>query len=74
MENFVQLLADLFEDTDQNVFTSQTRFKELEEWSSLIALSIILMADEEYGVTLEAKDIKEVDTIEELFQVVNAKL
>lgn len=58
MEKFIELFANLFDETDINVFTPQTKFKELEEWSSLIALSVILMVDEEYGITIEGKDIK----------------
>ena len=53
MEKFIELFANLFDETDINVFTPQTKFKELEEWSSLIALSVILMVDEEYGITIE---------------------
>lgn len=58
MEKFIELFANLFDETDINVFTPQTKFKELEEWSSLIALSVILMVDEEYGITIEGKTLK----------------
>lgn len=73
MEKFIELFANLFDETDINVFTPQTKFKELEEWSSLIALSVILMVDEEYGITIEGKDIKNVGTIEELFNTIESK-
>ena len=62
MEKFIELFANLFDETDINVFTPQTRFKELEEWSSLIALSVILMVDDE-----------NVGTIEELFNTIESK-
>ena len=68
MEKFIELFANLFDETDINVFTPQTKFKELEEWSSLIALSVILMVDEEYG-----KDIENVGTIKELFNTIESK-
>ena len=35
--------------------TEKTIFIELEEWSSLTALSIIAMVDEEYGVKITGK-------------------
>ena len=70
MEKFIELFANLFDETDINVFTPQT---ELEEWSSLIALSVILMVDEEYGITIEGKDIENVGTIEELFNTIESK-
>lgn len=73
MEKFIELFANLFDETDINVFTPQTKFKELEEWSSLIALSVILMVDEEYGITIERKDIENVGTIEELFNTIESK-
>ena len=73
LDNFIQNFADIFDDTDRNLFTPQTRFKELEEWSSLIALSVILMVDEEYGITIEGKDIENVNTIEELFNTIESK-
>lgn len=73
MEKFIELFANLFDETDINVFTPQTKFKELEEWSSLIALSVILMVDEEYGITIEEKDIENVGTIEELFNTIESK-
>ena len=53
--------------------TAETKFKELDEWSSLIALSIIAMVDEEYDVTLKGNDINTSSTIEDLFNVVKSK-
>ena len=49
-------------------------FKNLDEWSSLIALSVIAMVDEEYDVTLKGDDVRNADTIEDLFNVVKNKL
>lgn len=41
IKEFIQNFADQFDDTDASVFTSETKFKELEEWSSLTALSVM---------------------------------
>ena len=49
-------------------------FKELDEWSSLIALSVIAMADEEYEVTLKGDDIRNANTVEDLFNTVKSKM
>lgn len=70
---FVQNFADQFDETDAEVFTPETRFRDLDEWSSLIGLSIILMVDEEYGITLGAEDMKQAETIEDLFNIVQSK-
>ena len=50
-----------------------TDFKELDEWSSLLALSIIAMVDEEYNVTLKGDDIRNSKTIADLFELVKSK-
>ena len=52
LKEFIQNFADQFDDTDTSVFTQETKFKELEEWSSLTALSVIAMIDEEYDVKI----------------------
>lgn len=67
---FIKNFADQFDETDASAFNAATKFKELDEWSSLIALSIIAMIDEEYDVTLKGDDIRKSDTIEDLFEIV----
>jgi len=73
IKDFVEKFAEQFEETDVNVFTPETKFHELEEWSSLTALSIIAMVDEEYDITLKGDDVRNAITIEDLFEVVKNK-
>ena len=73
LEEFVALFADQFDDTDASEITAATEFKNLDEWSSLIALGIIAMVDEEYDVTLKGDDIRNSNTIEDLFNIVKAR-
>lgn len=73
LNEFVAHFAEQFEDTDASVFTPETKFRELEEWSSLLALSIIAMVDEEYDVALKGNEMKAANTIQELFDIVKAK-
>jgi len=74
LEEFVTLFAEQFDDTDVSEFTPSTVFHELDEWSSLIGLSIIAMADEEFEVDLNADDMISSVTIEDLYNKVIAKL
>ncbi len=73
LNEFVAHFAEQFEDTEASVFTPETKFRELEEWSSLIGLSVIAMVDEEYDVTLKGNDIKAANTVGELFEIVKNK-
>lgn len=71
---FIENFADQFNDTDASEIKAETVFKDLEEWSSLIALSVIAMIDEEYDITIKGDDIRNSDTIEDLFNIVKSKL
>ncbi|MCD8186108.1 MAG: acyl carrier protein [Rikenellaceae bacterium] len=73
VENFIQHFANQLDDTDVSVLTPLTEFKTLDEWSSLTALSIIAMADEEYNAKLKGEDLKNALTLEDLFQIVLSK-
>lgn len=73
IKEFIQNFADQFDDTDASVFTPETVFHELDEYSSLIALSLIAMVDEEYDVTLKGDDMRSAVTIQDLFNIVQAK-
>lgn len=73
IKEFIQNFAEQFDDTDASVFTPETVFHELEEYTSLTALSIIAMVDEEYGVPIGANEMKSSVTIQDLFDQVQAK-
>ena len=73
LNEFVAYFAEQFEDTDVNEIQATTVFKDLDEWSSLVALSVIAMVDEEYNVSIKGEDIRNSNTIEDLFNAVKAK-
>lgn len=73
LKDFIENFANQFDDTELDEFKAETVFKELDEWSSLIALSIIAMIDEEYDITIKGDDIRNSNTIEDLFNTIKAK-
>jgi acyl carrier protein len=72
IKDFIENFAAQFDEADASKFTAKTEFRGLEEWSSLIALSVIAMVDDEYGITLKGDDMRSAKTIEDLFNVVKA--
>lgn len=73
LNEFIANFADQFDETDASEINAATEFKALDEWSSLIALSIIAMVDEEYDVTLKGDDIRSSNTVEDLFNIVKSR-
>lgn len=74
LNDFITHFAEQFDETDASEFTAETVFHDLDEYSSLIALSIIAMVDEEYDVTLKGDDMKSAVTIEDLYNIVKSKM
>ena len=73
INEFIENLADQFDDIDVASLTPTTVFKELEDWTSLVALSVIAMIDEEFEVAVNADDMISSVTIEDLYNKVVAK-
>lgn len=73
IKDFIVIFADQFEDTDADVFTPETEFHEMEEWSSMMALSVMSMIEDEYEVTVNAEELRNVKNIQELFNLVESK-
>ena len=71
LNDFIEKFAEQFEETENAIFTGNTNFKELDEWTSLTALSIIAMLDEEYNISLKSDYLLKSSTIEELFERIN---
>ena len=74
LSEFVELFAEQFDETDASEIQASTQFHDLEEWSSLIGLSVIAMVDEEFDVALKGDDVKTSVTVEDLYNKVIAKL
>ncbi len=74
LNEFVALFAEQFDDTDPSTITATTVFHDLEEWSSLVGLSVIAMVDEEFDVALKGDDVKNAVTVEDLYNNVKAKV
>lgn len=73
LNEFIQNFSSQFDETDPAVFNASTQFRNLDEWSSLIALSIISMIDEEYNISLDSDDLRKAITIEDLYNITKNK-
>ena len=74
INEFTLNFAEQFEETEASEFSPETVFRDNDEWSSLLALSIMAMVDEEYDVQLSANEMRQANTIQELFDIVKSHL
>ena len=73
LNEFVANVADLFDDTDASEITPSCVFHDLEEWSSLIGMSIIALAKTEYGKAITGAELRACATVEDVFNLINNK-
>ena len=70
---FISNFAAQFDDTDESLFSMETLFRELDEWSSLNALAIMNMIGKKYDVQLKPDEMKQTNTVQELYDLVLLK-
>ena len=58
---------------DPAIFEADLDFHELDSWSSLTSLGVVAMVYQEYGVELDTQDVRNADTIEDLFNIVKER-
>ena len=73
MQEFVANFANQFDDTELEMFNSETRFRDLEEWSSLIGLAVLNMIAKKYDIKITPAELRSVETIEALYNLVISK-
>lgn len=71
MNEFINNFVDQFDDAPTIEVTPETHFHEMDGWSSMIALSVMAMIDEEYDVQIKADEMRNSQTIQELFDIVH---
>lgn len=71
LKDFIENFAEQFEDTDISEFAADTEYQSLDEWSSVIILSVIACVRTKYGKKITASNLRECSTIGELFNLIN---
>lgn len=72
LKDFFANFAEVLDLDDDNSLSENTEFKNLEEWSSLSALGLMAMIDEQYGVSLTAADIRGSKTIGDIIEKIKS--
>jgi acyl carrier protein len=70
---FLQNFVNIFDDTELSALSVSTNFRDIEEWTSLTALSLLAMVEEEYAVCLNDADLKKCLTIDDIILVIESK-
>lgn len=70
MDEFLAEMAEILEEDAVGPSDELTGF---ESWDSLAALSVVAMADAQFGVKMSSQEVRSAETVEELYQLISAK-
>lgn len=73
IKEFIEYFADELDETTIDELSPETNFKSLSEWSSLTALSIIAMVEDNYEKEITGEDLRSSTTLQDLFNLVKSK-
>ena len=68
MEEFLELAAEVFEVEPEDISMDTVFREEIEEFSSLVGFSLIVMMEDEYGVRVPVDEFLECKTVGDLYK------
>jgi len=74
IEDFIAHLEEEYEDLAPGALKPNSVFREVFEWNSINALILIAMVKIEYDVTINAEDIANSKTVEDLFTIIKSRV
>jgi acyl carrier protein len=72
IKEFIEKFAEAIEVDNVDALTPETEFHDLDEWSSISIMLLIAFFDEEFDKQIGNKEIKEADTIQDLYKLATA--
>ena len=66
-QKLINNFTEMLEESPSTPMTENTIIRDLDEWDSMTALSLMAMIDEEYGLDLNPKQLESIITINDLF-------
>lgn len=71
---FIEKIEEEIEEFEPGALQPNTNYRDLEDWSSMHALIIIALADTEFEVTVTGEDLRQCNTVQELYDLVKSRM
>ena len=73
IDTFLKKIVEIFDDLPSQEISITSNFRDIDGWSSMTALSLMAMIDEEYDVVIKGDDIRNAVTIGDIFSIVKSR-
>lgn len=71
MKNLIDEFTNLLDEKPSIAINADTVFKEIPEWDSLLALTLIVMVSNNYKKSINGEDVRRCQTIRDLYELIN---
>ena len=67
LQEFINDFAEVLEIENASAITGETRFRDLDEWSSLSVMLLVAMFDEKFEKEISGTDIRTCTTVSDVY-------
>ena len=72
--DFITKVENEIDEISPGTLKPDTQFRSIAEWSSMHALIIIALVDTDYDVTITGEDLRNSQTMNDLFNIVKSRV
>jgi len=73
IQEFITIIEEEFDEVEIGSLSPSTSFRQMEGWSSMHALILIALVDNHFDVLLTGEELRNMDSIEDLFTFLETK-
>ena len=73
ISEFIKKIEFEIDEIEAGALKPDTKYREMEDWSSMLGLIFIALIDTEYGITINGEELINAITIQDLYNVVKSK-
>ena len=74
ISEFIEKIESEIEDFPPGTLKPDTKYRTMEGWSSMHALIIVALVDTEYNVTITGEDLRNSQTVTDLFTIIKSRV
>jgi acyl carrier protein len=73
IQQLIDQIENEFDEVQSGTIKPESSFRELDGWSSMHALILIALIDNEYDILLTGEQLKNAQTVQDLFEIIQSK-
>ena len=70
---FINDFTSQFIDADEISVDENTKFRDIGSWDSMTGMAVLVMIEDEYGVSMKDSDLKKCTTVQDIFDFISSK-